>query len=80
MGNDNHDAETGQFETQHPPSDFLEAIDAEGGAAGTQDIADAVGCAYTTAYARLRSLEDADRVESERIANARLWRVADGDE
>jgi len=44
---------------------------------GTQDVADALGCVYDTAYKRLRKLEDEGRVESQKVANTRIWDLAD---
>lgn len=47
---------------------------------GTRDIADALGCVYDTAYKRLRKLEDEGRVESQKVANTRIWDLADDTE
>jgi len=48
-----------------------------GNAAGTADVADAVGCSHDTAYKRLRSLEDDGQVTSRKIGQARMWSVVD---
>lgn len=66
---------TGKYTETYPREAFVEAIEAEDGAAGTQDVADRVGCAYQTAYAKLRALEDAGEVSHRRVGNARLWTV-----
>jgi hypothetical protein len=67
-----HD-QNGKYTETYPTGEFLGAIDDVDGVAGTQDVADAVGCSYETAYKKLRSLEDAGAVESEKVANARVW-------
>lgn len=75
--NDERDEETGKFREKYPDEAFIKAIERKGGAAGTQEVADAVGCPYNTAYSKLRTLEKSGRVSSRKVANARLWRVAD---
>lgn len=72
------DDDSGQYTETYPTDEFLEAIDDVDGMAGTQDVADAVGCSYETAYKKLRSLEDAGTVESEKVANARVWLRVEG--
>lgn len=74
------DEESGQYQETYPTNDFLEAIEAADGMAGTQDVADYVGCSYETAYKKLRSLEDEKVVGSQKIANARVWMLADADD
>jgi len=67
--------ESGQFTEEYPPEALVEAIRNAGGAAGTQEVADAVGCSYETAYKKLRELEDADKLTHRKVGNARLWEV-----
>jgi len=69
------DSDSGKYTDKYPPKEFIEAIDAEGGAAGTQAIADRVDCLYDTAYRKLRSLEDSGEIQSEKVGNARLWKT-----
>lgn len=69
--------DSGKYTDKYPPESFTDALRELGGAAGTQDIADAVGCKYDTAYKKLRTLEDEGRVTSQKVANARLWQVGD---
>lgn len=71
------DDDSGQYTETYPTEEFLEAIDSADGMAGTQDVADAVGCSYETAYKKLRKLEDAGSVDSQKVANARVWLRAD---
>ena len=77
MPDADRDEESGQYTETYPPEDFTNAIEAEGGMAGTQDIADRVDCSYETAYKKLRKMEDAGTIESKRVGNARLWLLAE---
>lgn len=61
----------------YPTADFIDAIESESGMAGTQEVADYVGCSYETAYKRLTGLEELGKINSRRVANARLWMVND---
>ena len=72
---DEREKRDGRFE--YTDRDFLDAIRAEGGMCGTQDVADRVECSYEAAYKRLRALEDEGRVNCDRVGNARLWQVID---
>ncbi|XVH32245.1 ArsR family transcriptional regulator [Haloferacaceae archaeon DSL9] len=67
------DEESGRYRENYPPDVFIEALAELGGAAGTQEVATEVGCAYRTAHAKLSSLEAEDRIDSRRVGNARLW-------
>lgn len=71
------DDETGRYTANNTTEDFIHAIEELGGAAGTQEIADEVGCEYTTAYSKLRKMEDDGSIDSRKVANARLWSVAE---
>ncbi|WP_080505389.1 transcriptional regulator [Halococcus hamelinensis] len=71
------DQDTGRYTAEYSTADFLEAIESLGGAGGTQEIADQVDCIYDTAYKKLRHLEDSGEVKSRKVANARLWSIAD---
>ena len=67
------DEETGRYTGQYPTDDFLNAIDEEGGMAGTGEIADHVGCAHDTAYKRLQELEKEGMISSRKMGNTLLW-------
>lgn len=67
------DDESGRYTETYPLSDFLDALDDLGGAAGTQEVADAVGCKYRTANAKLHELEDDGEIASKKVGNAYLW-------
>lgn len=71
------DEETGRFREEYPPEELIQAIRDAGGAAGTQEVADAVDCSYETAYKKLRGLEDAGELTHRKVGNARLWEVED---
>ncbi|WP_312911121.1 ArsR family transcriptional regulator [Natronosalvus caseinilyticus] len=73
MPDADRDDESGRYRTTYADADFLEALDVEGGMAGTQDVTDRVGCSYELAYKRLVALEDAGHVSSRKVGNARLW-------
>lgn len=55
------------------PLDDVHAALAEIGPATTREVEERLGCAYATAYEKLRELEDDGRVTSRKVANARLW-------
>ena len=84
MGTDTHsmpgaerDDESGQYTETYSTEEFLDAIADADGMAGTQDVADHVGCSYETAYKKLRGLEDEGTIESQKVANARAWLLVD---
>lgn len=77
--NDTRNDESGRFAEKYPDEAFLDALAGTGGV-GTQEVADAVGCPYDTAYSKLRALSADGRVESRKIANAHLWSVTETDE
>lgn len=55
------------------PLDNVHAALAEIGPATTREVEEQLGCAYATAYEKLRELEDDGRATSRKVANARLW-------
>lgn len=67
------DDESGRYRETFLDADFLAAIEDAGGAAGTQEVADVVGCEYRTANARLHELKENGDVEARKVANAYLW-------
>lgn len=71
------DDDSGRYSETYPLTDFIDALDDLGGSAGTQEVADAVGCKYRTANAKLHELEAEGRVSTRRVGNAYLWMVAD---
>ena len=71
------DTETGKFTQVYDDEAFLTTLD-ELGQAGTNEIADAVGCSEKYAYIRLRDLEDEGEVTSRTVGRAKLWERTDG--
>jgi hypothetical protein len=70
--------ETGQYTASYPLERFTDALRELDGGATTQEVREAVGCAYRTAHARLSELEADGRVSSRSVGRAKLWRVAKG--
>lgn len=70
------DEESGKYTETYPLDAFTEALKSLSGAAGTQEVADEVGCAYRTAFAKLTELEDKGEVTSRKVGNARLWQLS----
>lgn len=75
MGRRERDEDTGKYTEEYPPKEFLEALN-EIGPAGTTDVAEHVGCDRRTAYLKLQSLEEDNKIESEKVGNALLWRLS----
>lgn len=72
----NRDDESGLYTERYPVGEFRDAL--EGIApATTSDVAEEIGCAYPTAYQKLRMLEDDGEIASERVGNVRLWSVGE---
>lgn len=76
MPYDERDDDTGRFRQEFADEDFLTAV-REGDLPTTREVADAVGCKYRTAYARLSRLEDTGHVASRTVGNSLVWRVVD---
>lgn len=76
MGDRNRDKGSGKFTEEYPPQDFLEAL-AELGPSGTTDIADYVGCDRRTAYLKLKSLENKNKIKSKKVGSSLLWELDD---
>lgn len=77
MPGKDREEETGKYTTSYPDTDFLQAIEQLDGMAGTSDIAKKVGCSQRTAYTRLQSLEEDDRVKSQTIGNSLVWIITE---
>lgn len=76
MPYDERDEESGQFTPTFADAEFVDALrERDGGT--TAEVAEAVGCKYRTAYARLNDLEDEGRVQSREVGNSLLWTAVD---
>ena len=71
----NRDEETGEYTEAYPLNDFVSVLRELGGAAGTQEVADKMGCAYRTAHAKLTQLENEGQISSRQVGNAKLWQL-----
>lgn len=67
----------GRFDAEYPDEAFLDALDAEGGSAGSGDVAGQVGCSRRTATRRLSELANNGRVSRQSVGNATLWTIND---
>ncbi len=70
------DEQTGKYTERYTPEDFLSALESLGGSAGTQEVADEVGCAYRTAHAKLTEMDAEERLTSRKVGNAKLWELS----
>jgi hypothetical protein len=69
--------DSGKYTETYPLAEFIDALEALGGSAGTQEVADAVGCKYRTANAKLHELKEEGRVDARKVGNAYLWMLDD---
>jgi len=69
------DEQTGKYTERYTSEDFLSVLETLGGSAGTQEVADEVGCAYRTAHAKLTELEGDGELSSRKVGNAKLWEL-----
>lgn len=74
MGRERDD-ESGQYTDAYSDMEFIDAITAEGGVAGTGDIAEFVGCSHRQALNRLKKLEGRDRVTSKDVGRSLVWQL-----
>jgi len=74
------DEESGKYTERYTPEDFLSALESLGGSAGTQEIADEVGCAYRTAHAKLTLIEEDGQLASRKVGNAKLWEMSSSED
>jgi len=69
------DEETGKYTETYPPNEFISVLESLDGAAGTQEVANELGCAYRTAHAKLTELEENGEITSRKVGNAKLWQL-----
>jgi hypothetical protein len=75
----NRDEDSGRFQEEYPPEEVIAAIQRHGGYAGTADIAEEIGATTESAYAKLRAMEEENRVQSQLIGQSRIWEVTEED-
>ncbi|MFC7175395.1 ArsR family transcriptional regulator [Haloplanus litoreus] len=73
------DEESGRYREVYSVESFLKALRQFDGAAGTQEIADEVGCEYRTAHGKLTDMEQEGVITSRKVGNANLWMLVDDD-
>ena len=66
------DEETGKITQQYPDERFIEVVK-DSTPASTSEVAEDVGCSSDNAYRRLKSLEEAAKVESKMAGNSLIW-------
>ena len=77
MHGKDREEESGKYTTSYADSEFIEAIQQLEGMAGTSEIAEEVGCTQRTAYTRLKSLEDQNRIDSRKVGSSLLWSLSE---
>jgi predicted ArsR family transcriptional regulator len=69
------DEESGKYTDAYSDKEFIEAIEGEGGLAGTGEIATVVGCSHRQALNRLNELEERGKVTSKDVGRSLVWRL-----
>lgn len=69
------DDESGKYTDAYSDEDFIEAIHAENGLAGTTAIAEIVGCTRRQALNRLKELQDKNKVKSKDVGRSLVWQL-----
>ena len=69
------DAESGKYTDAFSDEDFIEAIHAEGGLAGTTAVAEIVGCTRRQALNRLKELREQNKVTSKDVGRSLVWQI-----
>lgn len=77
MTDGDRDEGSGRFTDSYAPEAFLEALRELGGAAGTRDVAEEVGCNRETARRRLTDLERHGKVTRSTVGDAYLWSLVE---
>ncbi len=71
------DDDSGKFTEKWDRGAFVAALREHGGAAGTAEVAESVGCPHRTALYRLRRLSDEGVVASRKVGGALLWSLTE---
>jgi predicted ArsR family transcriptional regulator len=69
------DAESGKYTDAYSDEDFIDAIQVEGGLAGTSAVAEIVGCTHRQALNRLKDLEEREMVTSKDVGRSLVWQL-----
>lgn len=73
--NDRRNDQSGQFSRTYDDEAFIDAVESIGPFATTADVRDHLGCAHDTAFRRLVSLADADRLARKKAGSSYLWSI-----
>lgn len=75
------DEESGKYTESYPLALFVEAIrSAEGSMAGTQEIAETVGCSHRLALLKLNTLAEDGRIQRRDVGRSNVWLPTEGDD
>lgn len=66
------DKETGKITQRYSDEQFIEVVK-DSAPAPTSEVAEGVGCSSDNAYRRLKSLEEAGKIESKMAGNSLIW-------
>lgn len=66
------DEETGKITQQYSDEKFIEVVK-DSSPASTSEVAEGVGCSSDNAYRRLKSLEEAGKIQSKMAGNSLIW-------
>jgi predicted ArsR family transcriptional regulator len=66
------DKETGKITQQYSDEQFIQVVK-NCTPASTSEVAEGVGCSSDNAYRRLKTLEEAEKVESKMAGNSLIW-------
>ncbi len=67
--------DTGRFKEVYSDDEVLDTI--RGTRLSTREVADELDCHRTTAHAKLRELEDEDKLMSTQVGNTYLWEISE---
>ncbi len=73
------DADTGRIEKKYSDEDILDIVHTQE-AAGTGDVANALGCTRRTARLRLKQLAEDGEIQSVKSSAGYMWLPAENDE
>jgi GTP-sensing pleiotropic transcriptional regulator CodY len=71
------DEESGKYTDSYSDVDFISAIKEAEGVAGTQEVAEKVGCSHRQALNRLKNIEDSGAIVSKDVGQSLVWQLAE---
>lgn len=73
------DEESGKYTDSYDDDEFISAIQKVEGVAGTQEVADHVGCSHRQALNRLKDIEDSGVIVSKDVGQSLVWQLVEDD-